>query len=233
MKRIGVLGGMSWESSVEYERTMNTAVRERLGSAHSADLLVRSYDFATIEALQKAGDWDTLAALLAEDARVLEAGGAQLLIIATNTMHLVAPQVEAAVTIPLIHIADAVAEAVTAAGLDTVALLGSRYTMELPFLRERLEGHGITVLVPGEPDRTMVNDVIYDELVRGVVSDLSRERYLRAIDTLLETGAQGVIAGCTEIELLIRPQDLDCPLFPTARLHALAAVDAALSKEPR
>ncbi len=230
MKRIGVLGGMSWESSVEYERVMNTAVRERLGGSHSADLLVRSYDFAEIEALQATGGWDALAERLSADARALEAAGAQLLVIATNTMHVVSPQVQASVSIPLLHIADATASAVHSAGLDTVALLGTRYTMELGFYRDRLAESGITALVPDEPDRTLVHDVIYRELVRGVISGESRAEYLAVITRLRERGAQGVIAGCTEIELLIRESDLDCPLFPTARLHALAAVDAALAE---
>jgi aspartate racemase len=229
MKRIGVLGGMSWESSVDYERVMNVAVRERLGTTHSADLIVRSYDFTEIEALQESGGWGALAARLSADAQVLESAGAQLLIIATNTMHVVAPQVRAAIGIPLIHIADATAAAVRAARLDTVALLGTRYTMELPFYRERLADAGIKVLVPDEPDRSLVHDAIYRELVRGIVSPESRAEYLRVIASLRERGAQGVIAGCTEIELLVRETDLDCPLFPTARLHALAAVDAALA----
>jgi aspartate racemase len=229
VKRIGVLGGMSWESSVEYERVMNTAVRERLGSTHSADLIVRSYDFAEIEALQDSGGWRALAARLSVDARTLESAGAEILIIATNTMHVVAPQVQAAVNIPLLHIADATVAAVRAARLDTVALLGTRYTMELPFYRERLADVGIQVLVPNEPDRSLVHDIIYRELVRGIVSPKSRAEYSRVIASLQARGAQGVVAGCTEIELLVSAEDLDCPLFPTARLHALAAVDAALA----
>jgi aspartate racemase len=230
MKRIGVLGGMSWESSVEYERVMNEAVRERLGGTHSANLIVRSYDFAEIEALQESGGWDSLAERLAADACALEAAGAELLIIATNTMHIVAPQVAAAIGIPLLHIGDATADAVRAAGLDTVALLGTRYTMELPFYRDRLAEAGITALIPDEPDRTAVHDIIYRELVRGIVSAESRTVYLSVIRRLRDAGAQGVIAGCTEIELLVRESDLDCPLFPTARLHALAAVEAALAE---
>lgn len=229
MKRIGILGGMSWESSVEYERIMNTAVRDRLGGSHSADLIVRSYDFDRIERMQASGEWDALAGLLCTDARSLEAAGAQLLVIATNTMHTMAPNVQDAVGIPLLHIADATAVAVEAAGLSRVALLGTRYTMELPFYRERVAAHGIEVLVPGEPDRTRVHDIIYSELVRGIISDASRAEYLRIIGTLIDAGAQGVIAGCTEIELLVGPDDVDCPLFPSARLHALAAVDRALA----
>ncbi len=228
MKRIGLLGGMSWESSVEYERTINTEVRERLGGTHSADLLVRSYDFAEIEALQAAGEWDALGSLLAADARSLQNAGAELLLICTNTMHLLADTVSAAIDIPLLHIGDVTARAVLAAGIDTVALLGTRFTMEMGFYRDHLEAAGITALIPDEPDRTLVHEVIYGELVRGVISADSRNEYLRVIETLRERGAQGVIAGCTEIELLIDPDDLDCPLFPTARLHALAAVEAAL-----
>lgn len=229
MKRIGLLGGMSWESSVEYERVINTAVRERLGGGHSGDLLVRSYDFAAIEALQERGAWDELAELLANDARLLEAAGAQLLLICTNTMHLLAEQVGDAVDIPLLHIGDATADAVRAEGLDTVALLGTRYTMGMGFYRDRLTAAGISSLIPDEPDRSLVHDVIYAELVRGIVSPASRNEYLRIIGDLRERGAQGVVAGCTEIELLVRESDLECPLFPTARLHALAAVEAALA----
>jgi aspartate racemase len=220
---------MSWESSVDYERIINVAVRERIGGTHSADLIVRSYDFAEIETLQDSGGWKALAERLSADAVTLETAGAELLVIATNTMHVVAPQVQAAIGIPLIHIADATVDAIRAARLDTVALLGTRYTMELPFYRERLADLGIRVLVPDEPDRSLVHDVIYRELVRGVISVDSHAEYLRIIGSLRERGAQGVIAGCTEIELLLRDGDLDCPLFPTARLHALAAVDVALS----
>jgi len=227
VKCIGILGGMSWESSIEYERVMNAAVRERLGGSHSADLIVRSYDFSKIETLQESGGWDLLAQRLTADALALEAAGAELLVIATNTMHAVAPQVEAAIGIPLIHIADATAAAVRAAGLDRVALLGTRYTMEMTFYSDRLEQHGIEVLVPDEPDRTIVHDIIYDELVRGVVSPTSRDEYLRIIDSLVASGAQGVIAGCTEIELLVTPDDVSVPLFPTARIHALAAIEEA------
>jgi aspartate racemase len=230
MRRIALLGGMSWESSIEYERVINTAVRERLGGAHSADLLVRSYDFEAIEAMQQRGEWDALGELLAADARRLQDAGGELLVICTNTMHVLAPQIEAAIDIPLLHIADATADAVLAAGLDTVALLGTRYTMEMDFYRGRLAEAGITALIPDEPDRTLVHNVIYDELVRGIVSAVSREEYLRIIGELVDRGAQGVVSGCTEIELLVRENDLDVPLFPTAKLHALAAVEAALAE---
>jgi aspartate racemase len=228
MKTIGLLGGMSWESSIEYERLINEGVRARLGGTASADLVVRSYNFAEIEVLQAAGSWDQLGARLAADARRLQDAGAELMVLCTNTMHVVAPAIEAALTIPFLHLADATATAVVTAEIDAVALLGTRYTMELDFYRERLRRHGLTVLVPDEPDRTMVHDVIYDELVRGVIDPASRGRYLDAIRRLVERGATGIIAGCTEIELLIGPDDVAVPYFPTTRLHAEAAVTAAL-----
>jgi aspartate racemase len=227
MKTIGLLGGMSWESSIEYERLINQEVRRRLGGTHSADLLVRSYDFAEIEALQKAGDWEGAGARLAEDARRLEAAGAQLIVLCTNTMHRVAPAIEAALRVPLLHIGDTTARAVVAAGVKTVALLGTRYTMEQEFYRERLASHGLTVLVPDAEDRDTIHRVIYEELVRGVIDDRSRAAYLAIIDRLVERGARGVIAGCTEIELLVTSADVQVPYFPSTRLHALAAVEEA------
>ncbi len=229
MKTIGLLGGMSWESSIEYERIINTEVRRRLGGVHSADLIVRSYDFATIEAMQEAGDWDGAGQLLATDARRLQDAGAELVVLCTNTMHLLAPAIEAAIDVPFLHLADATATAVMARGVDTVALLGTRFTMEMDFYRGRLESHGLTVLIPNEEDRTVVHDVIYDELVQGVVRDDPRDRYLEIIERLVAAGAEGVIAGCTEIELLVTPHLVDIPYFPTTQLHALAAVDAALA----
>ena len=228
MKTIGLLGGMSWESSIEYERIINTEVRRRLGGTHSADLLIRSYDFHEVEALQEAGDWDGAGALLAGDAAALEAAGAELIVLCTNTMHIVAPAIEAAIGVPFLHLADATADAVIAAGVTSVALLGTRYTMEQPFYRDRLAARGLDVRVPDEPDRTMVHDVIFDELVQGEITSSSKAAYLEAIDRLVDAGAAGVIAGCTEIELLVHADDLSVPYFPTARLHALAAVDAAL-----
>lgn len=228
MKTIGLLGGMSWESSIEYERLINEDVRNRLGGVHSADLLIRSYDFADVERLQFDDDWAAAGALLAGDAVRLQQAGAALVVLCTNTMHRVAPAIEAAIDVPLLHIADATADAVQAAGVTTVALLGTRFTMEQDFYRGRLAGHGLDVLVPDEPDRTTVHDVIYDELVRGIVSDTARAAYLDVIDRMVDRGARGVIAGCTEIELLVQPGDVALPYFPTTRLHALAAVDAAL-----
>ncbi len=231
MKTIGLLGGMSWESSVEYERIINTEVRRRLGGVHSADLIVRSYDFAAIEALQAGGDWDAAGRLLADDGSKLEAAGADLILLCTNTMHLVAEQIEEAITVPFLHLADATASAVQAARLSTVALLGTRFTMEKDFYVGRLEQHGLAVIVPDEPDRTAVHDVIYDELVQGRVLDVSRDRYLGIIERLVDRGAEGVIAGCTEIELLVKPADVAVPYFPTTMLHAMAAVDAALQND--
>lgn len=229
MRTIGLLGGMSWESSIEYERLINEGVRARLGGTHSADLIVRSYDFARIEALQSAGDWDAAGELLARDARALQDAGAEIIVLCTNTMHLLADRIEAAITVPFLHLADATAAAVRAAGVGRVALLGTRYTMEQDFYTARLRRHGLDVLVPHEPDRTLVHDVIYDELVRGVVRDASRSAYLDVIGRLVERGAEGVIAGCTEIELLVGPGDVAVPYFPTTRLHAEAAVAAALA----
>ena len=229
MRCIGLLGGMSWESSIEYERMINEGVRARLGGTHSADLIIRSYDFAAIEALQEADRWDEAGALLAGDARRLQDAGAELVVLCTNTMHVCAPAIEAAIDVPFLHLADATARAVLAAGVRTVALLGTRYTMERDFYRGRLAGHGLDVLVPDEPDRTTIHDVIYDELVRGVVRDESKAAYLAVIERLADAGAEGVIAGCTEIELLVGAGDVSIPWFPTTRLHAVAAVEAALA----
>ncbi len=229
MKTIGLLGGMSWESSVEYERIINTEVRNRLGGVHSADLIVRSYDFDAIEKLQAAGDWDGAGELLAADARRLQDAGAEILVLCTNTMHLVAPAIEAATDVPFLHLADATAAAVIATGIEAVALLGTRFTMEEDFYSGRLESHGLEVVVPEAANRTVINDVIYNELVQGQIRDESRDRYLEVIDRLVVAGAQGVIAGCTEIELLVTPDAVTIPYFPTTRIHAMAAVEAALA----
>lgn len=229
MKRIGLLGGMSWESSVEYERIINEEVRRRLGGASSADLLIRSYNFAEIESLQESGRWDLAGRRLADDARWLVDGGAELLLLCTNTMHTVASAIEDAVAVPLLHIADVTADAIAASGLDHVALLGTRYTMEQPFYRDRIARRGIRVDIPDAAGRTTIHDIIFDELVRGIVDPGSRAKALTLVDRLVSDGAQGVIAGCTEIELLITPNDVEVPYFPTTRLHAIAAVDIALS----
>lgn len=231
MKTIGLLGGMSWESSIEYERIINTEVRRRLGGVHSADLLVRSYDFDEIERLQASGQWSEAGSLLASDARRLQDAGADLIVLCTNTMHLLADDIEDAIEVPFLHLADTTAAAVKGASVDTVALLGTRFTMEKDFYVGRLESHGLNVIVPDEPDRTTVHDIIYDELVQGVILDGSRGRYLDIIDRLVERGAEGVIAGCTEIELLVTADDISVPYFPTTMLHAMAAVDMALAGE--
>ncbi|MFZ5848420.1 MAG: aspartate/glutamate racemase family protein [Actinomycetota bacterium] len=228
MLTIGMLGGMSWESTAEYYRIANELVRERLGGMHSASCLVRSVDFAEIEAMQAAGRWDEAGELLAAEARALEAGGADLLVLCTNTMHKVADRVEQAVSIPFLHLADTTARAVAASGIGVVGLLGTAFTMEQEFYRDRLESHGLTVLVPPAEDRALVHRVIYDELVLGMVKESSRASYAAVMARLVERGAEGVILGCTEIELLVGPEDTTVPVFPTTRLHVEAAVDLAL-----
>ena len=231
MKRLGLLGGMSWESSIEYERTINELVRERVGGLASADLIIRSFNFADIEALQVDGRWDEAGRVLADAAVSLADAGADAIIVCTNTMHRLADVIQSAVSIPLLHIADATAAAVKASGVDVVALLGTRYTMELDYYVGRLRNmHGLTVIVPDESDRVAIHRVIYEELVRGIINPQSKSEYLVIVDRLLSNGALGVISGCTEIELLIHPEDLRVPMFPTAYLHAVAAVDFALSE---
>jgi aspartate racemase len=230
MKRIGLLGGMSWESSAEYYRFVNQAVRDRLGGLHSADCLLRSVDFAAVEELQRTGRWTQAGKLLAAEAQTLVAGGAELLVLCTNTMHRVADQIAAAVAIPLVHIADTTADAVHAAGLSTVGLLATAYTMEQDFYVGRLERtHGLAVVVPGPEDRRLVHEVIYQELCVGIVKEGSRRAYRRVIGDLVERGAEGILLGCTEIDLLIGPQDAPVLVFDTTRLHAERAVDLALA----
>lgn len=221
---------MSWESSVEYERLINEAVRAARGGVASADLLVRSFDFAEIEALQAAGRWEDAGAVLAEAAQMFVAGGADGVVICTNTMHLVYEAVaEAVAPVPVLHIADATAAAVVDAGVGTVGLLGTRFTMEQDVYVGRLrERHGLAVLVPDADDRELVHRVIYDELVQGVISPESRAAYRDVVARLVDRGAEGVIAGCTEIELLLTPDDVPVPYFPTTRLHAEAAATFAL-----
>ncbi len=229
MKRLGLLGGMSWESSIEYERLINTAVRERLGGAASADLIIRSYNFAEIEALQEVGAWEDLGQRLAADAHMLETAGAEAIVLCTNTMHKVADTITDRVGIPLIHIADTTARAVIDAEIGAVGILGTHYTMEEGFYIDRLSSHGLDVIVPCAEDRTVVHSVIFDELVRGIVADTSKRAYLDVIDRLVAAGAGGIIAGCTEIELLITPDDVAIPYFPTTAIHAASAAAFALS----
>jgi aspartate racemase len=230
MKRIGLLGGMSWESSIEYYRLVNEVTRDRLGGLHSSDCLLRSVDFAEIELLQREGRWDEAGTRLADEARALAGAGAQLLVLCTNTMHKVADQITAAIDIPFVHIADTTAHAVRDAGLQTVGLLATGYTMEQEFYVGRLRDmHGLKVLVPDEVDRRIVHDVIYDELCVGVVRDASRDEYRRIMGALAQRGAQGILLGCTEIDLLVGPEDSPLPVFDTTRLHAERAVELAIA----
>ena len=225
---LGLLGGMSWESTVEYYRLANQEIRARLGGLHSAPLLLWSVDFAQIEELQASGRWDDAGCLLADAAGALERAGAELLVLCTNTMHKVAGTIEAAVTIPLVHIVDSVAVAVSAGGMRRVGLLGTRFTMEEPFWAERMGGHGIDVVVPSPEDRDRVHRIIYDELCVGVFTEASRRTYVDVVERLSTRGVEGVVLGCTEIELLVRPTDTSVRLFPSTALHVRAAVDAAL-----
>ncbi len=230
LKVMGLIGGMSWESSAQYYRIVNQEVRARLGGVHSAKSLMWSMDFGEIERLQHGGDWAALTEEMTAAARHLEAGGADFLVICTNTMHRMADQVSAAVAIPLLHIADPTAEKIKALGLSRVGLLGTAFTMEQEFYKGRLiERHGLDVIVPDDADRKIVHDIIYRELVVGRVEDASRDAYRQVIQRLVDRGAQAVIMGCTEIMLLISQADSPVPVFDTTELHALAAVDLALA----
>ena len=230
MKTIGLLGGMSWESTVEYYRLINEEVKLRLGGLHSARIALYSVDFEEIEKLQHADRWAEAADLMIEAALRVERAGADFLLICTNTMHKLADQVADAINIPLLHIADATAATILSAGSSKIGLLGTRFTMEEDFYRGRLEKHhDLEVLIPGADDRRLVHDVIYDELCLGTIREESRLAYTRIIDRLVSQGAQGVILGCTEISLLVKPEHATCPLFDTTRIHAIRAVDRALT----
>ena len=229
MKTIGLIGGMSWESTQTYYRLINQGVKARLGGLHSARLVLYSVDFAEIEALQRRGDWTATAQILGEAARSLAAAGADFLVLCTNTMHKVAPQLEQAVEIPLLHVADATANELHRQGVTRVGLLGTRFTMEQAFYRERLEAQGIQVLIPDAAQRERVHAIIYDELCRGEIRADSKAEYLEIVASLAGQGAQGVILGCTEIGLLIQAGDTDVPLFDTTAIHAEQAVAAALA----
>ena len=229
MRVLGLLGGMSWESSEVYYRAINSQIQHRLGGHHSARLLISSVDFAEIEALQRADDWDGAGALLAAEAARLERGGAECIVLCTNTMHKVATAIEAATTLPMLHIADATAAELTRQGVGRAGLLGTRFTMEQDFYRDRLtERHGIDVVVPDAADRTDIDRIIFDELCHGQLLDASRTRYVDVIDRLAAAGADAVILGCTEIGLLVGAGDTPVPLVDTAALHAAAAVEFAL-----
>jgi len=231
MKTIGMIGGMSWESSIEYYRITNQRVREKLGGLHSAKSVMVSVDFAEIETLQSSGRWDEATQVMIDTALQVQRGGANFLMICTNTMHRMAEEVRAALQIPLLHIADATAARIQQAGMSKIGLLGTRFTMEEDFYRGRLESlHGLQVLIPAAPDRELVHRVIYDELVLGQTNAQSRAEYVRIIKQMQAEGAQGVILGCTEIGLLVKQSDVELPLFDTTRIHAEAAVDAALGE---
>jgi aspartate racemase len=230
MRRIGVLGGMSWESTAEYYRLLNEITAKRLGGLHSADLLVRSVDFAEIEEMQAAGEWERAGERLAAEAATLSDAGAEVMVLATNTMHKVAGALEETYGDRFLHLGDTTAAAVEAAGVGRVGLLGTGFTMSQPFYADRLRGHGLEVTVPTGPDQETVHRIIYEELCLGTFLDSSRQAYLEVIDRLVAAGCEGVILGCTEIELLLPIETYaGVPLFPTTRLHCEAAIEAALS----
>lgn len=230
MKTIGLLGGMSWESTIPYYRLINEGIKQRLGGLHSASLLLHSVDFHEIEACQASGEWDKAGEILAQAALGLERAGAQGILLCTNTMHKVASHIEEGCSLPFLHIADATGRAITASGMKRVALLGTRYTMEQDFYRGRLEAQfGIESRVPDEADRARINQIIFEELCLGTFSDASRQYYLGVIDKLAEQGAEGVIFGCTEIGLLVPADDSALPVFDTTAIHAADAVEFMLS----
>jgi len=234
MKTIGLIGGMSWESTVPYYRQINETIKQQLGGLHSARLVLYSVDFHEVERLQHAGDWDAAGAMMADAARALQAAGADFIVLCTNTMHKVAPAIEAAVRIPLFHIADPTARAIKQAGIRKIGLLGTRFTMEQPFYKDRLrELHGLDVVVPAPADRDIVHRIIYEELCLGQVVDASREEYRRIIAALVEQGAEGVILGCTEISLLVAQPDASVPLFDTTSIHAQSAALWAINEEQK
>ncbi|MEN9846351.1 MAG: hypothetical protein RIS36_1498 [Pseudomonadota bacterium] len=230
MKIIGLLGGMSWESTAHYYRIINEEVRKRLGGLHSAKVVLYSVDFAHIAELQSNGDWKGATQVLCDAAKGMDAAGAECLVICTNTMHKVADEVSSAVPIPLIHIADVTAECIKAKGVRRVLLLATRFTMEQDFYRQRLARHGLEVVIPGSSDREIVHRVIYEELCRGAILDESRQHYRRIIEEMVRDGVEGVILGCTEIGILLSAKDSSVPLFDTTRIHAEAAVAFALGK---
>ena len=229
MKTIGLIGGMSWESTQSYYALINQGVKSALGGLHSARMLISSVDFAEIAELQRQGDWAQAGELLAADALRLQNAGAELMLVGTNTMHKVAPAIESAISIPLLHVADATAAALKAAGIHRAGLLGTAFTMEQAFYRQRLADNGVEVVIPDETERGDVHRIIFDELCLGQLHDCSRQRYLEIIDGLAARGAAGIILGCTEIGLLVRQQDTSVRLFDTTQIHAEAAVQAALA----
>lgn len=229
MKTLGLIGGMSWESTIPYYRFINEAIKARLGGLHSARLVLYSVDFDEIAQLQHAGEWDAAGRVLADAAQRLERAGAQGLVICANTMHKVAPAIEAVVRIPVLHVVDAVAEDIRAAGFSKVGLLGTRFTMEHPFYAEHLARHGLKALVPEKDDRDVVHRVVYEELCLGKIVDASRDEYRRIMAALAAQGAEAIILGCTEISMLVGPQDASVPLFDTTAIHARKAAEWAVA----
>jgi aspartate racemase len=229
MKIMGMIGGMSWESSLEYYRIVNELVKEKLGGFHSAKCILYSVDFDEVEKLQHQGDWDELTRLMEDAARRLEKAGAEFVVICTNTMHKMADDVQGAINIPVLHIVDVTAEAIKANGQTRVGLLGTKFTMEQDFYKGRLkEKHGLDVLIPNEEERQAVHDILYSELCMGEIKEISKEKFKSVIQNLVGRGAQGVILGCTEIPLIVNQDDYTIPVYDTTRLHAQAAVDFAL-----
>lgn len=231
MKTIGLIGGMSWESSIEYYRLINQQVKAKLGGLHSAKVIMNSLNFVEIVECQQAGDWEKASMILSNTAKSLEDSGADFVLLCTNTMHKLSEQIQSAINVPFIHIADVTAEQIKSNGLKKVALLGTKYTMEQDFYRQRLESHGLQVIIPNSADVQIVNDVIFDELCKGKILESSKEQYKRIINELAQQGAEGVILGCTEIPLLIKAEDSVLPIFDTTEIHATKAVELALSED--
>lgn len=231
MKTIGLIGGLSWESTSVYYSSINRYVQQQLGGIHSAKCLIYSFDFEEIAKLQREGKWDIATEKMVDASKTLEKGGADLIVICTNTMHLMAEDVQKAIGVPLIHIVDSVVNEIKARGLSKVGLLGTRFTMEQPFYKELLNKHQIEVMIPEEEDRQIVHDVIFDELCKGNVEPTSKQAYLKIMNKLVERGAEGIILGCTEIPLLINQQDASIPLFDTTQIHAISVAKLALKDE--
>jgi aspartate racemase len=230
MKTIGLIGGMSWESSLEYYRIINEEVKAKLGGLHSAKCILYSVDFEEIERYQADGDWESSGKLLADAALSLEKAGAEMIVICTNTMHKVVGNIEEKVSLPILHIADSTAKQIQKSKISTVGLLGTKYTMEQDFFKTRIESSGIKVLIPNDKDRKIINKVIYEELCIGEIQQSSRDYYKKVIKGLVADGAEGIILGCTEIGLLVKPEDSEVPLFDTAVIHAIESVNMALEK---
>ncbi|MBK5459925.1 MULTISPECIES: aspartate/glutamate racemase family protein [unclassified Peribacillus] len=230
MKTIGLIGGMSWESSLEYYRIINEEVKTKLGGLHSAKCILYSVDFEEIERYQAEGDWENSGKLLGDVAQSLEKAGAEIIVICTNTMHKVIRYIEEKVSIPILHIADSTANQIQKSEISTVGLLGTKYTMEQDFYKTRIEFNGIKVLIPNDEDRKVINKVIYEELCLGKIQQSSRDYYKKVIKSLVDDGAEGIILGCTEIGLLVKPEDSEVPLFDTTEIHAIESVNMALEK---